>query len=120
MCPQPAASFIYSHFVQTVQTGRLRCFLAEPLTHDEVEGGLGFLGYLTGLNTTLLSVLWRAGLVPVAPCLGLGADNELYDINPDHMAAACAEYLNANQLIHLSEVAGAMDGERVLPEITTT
>src|SRR5246127_5042149 len=26
------------------------CFLAEPMMHDEVIGGLGFVGYLTGGN----------------------------------------------------------------------
>lgn len=94
------------------------CFHAEPLVHDEVEGGLGFVGYLTGLNQEFLSGLWRAGLVPVAPCLGLGSDNELYNINADHMAAACAEYLKAEVLIYLTDVPGVLNGEKVLAEIS--
>lgn len=96
-----------------------KCFQAEPLVHDEVEGGLGFVGYLTGLNAPFIESLWREGLVPVAPCLGLGPENELYNINADHMAAACAEYLNADQLIYLTDVAGVLDGEKVLPEVTS-
>src|SRR6202795_4339641 len=28
-----------------------QCFLAEPMSHGEVAGRLGFVGYLTGLNT---------------------------------------------------------------------
>jgi acetylglutamate kinase len=92
-------------------------FRAEPLVHNEVTGGLGFVGYLTGVNTGLLSSFWNAGLVPVAPCLGLGPDNELYNINADHMAAACAEYLSADQLIYLTDVAGVLDGERVLSAV---
>src|SRR6202050_4290485 len=68
------------------------CFLAEPMMQGEVIGALGFVGYLTGVNLELLETLWRAGIVPVASCLGLGADGELYNINADHMAAACAEY----------------------------
>ena len=47
------------------------CFLAEPMMHDEVIGGLGFVGYLTGVNVEFLESLWRAGIVPVASCLGL-------------------------------------------------
>jgi len=66
------------------------CFLAEPMVHDEVAGGLGYVGYLTGVNLEFLETLWRTGIVPVASCLGLGADGELYNINADHMAAACA------------------------------
>src|SRR5258707_5455566 len=48
------------------------CFRAEPMVHNEVEGSLGFVGYLTGLNNSFLESLWREGLIPVAPCLGLG------------------------------------------------
>jgi acetylglutamate kinase len=92
-------------------------FRAEPLVHNEVAGGLGFVGYLTGLNTSLLESLWQSNLVPVAACLGLGPDNELYNINADHMAAACAEYLLADQLIYLTDVAGVLDGEKVLSAI---
>jgi acetylglutamate kinase len=95
-----------------------RCFLAEPMVHNEVEGGLGFVGYLTGLNLPFIEALWREGLVPVAPCLGIGADNELYNINADHMAAACAEFLNADQLIYLTDVAGVLHGEKVLSAVS--
>ena len=91
-----------------------RCFLAEPMVHNEVEGGLGFVGYLTGLNLPFIESLWHEGLLPVAPCLGISLDNELYNINADHMAAACAEFLNADQLIYLTDVAGVLDGEKVL------
>jgi len=94
-----------------------RCFLAEPMVHNEVEGGLGFVGYLTGLNLPFIESLWREGLLPVAPCLGIGSDNELYNINADHMAAACAEFLSADQLIYLTDVAGVLDGERVLSAV---
>jgi len=95
-----------------------QCFRAEPLVYNEVAGGLGFVGYLTGLNAPFIESLWREGLVPVAACLGLGTDNELYNINADQMAAACAEYLAADQLTFLTDVPGVLDGERVLSELT--
>ena len=95
------------------------CFLAEPMQHDEVPGGLGYVGYITGVNLEFLESLWRAGLVPVASCLGLGADGELYNINADHMAAACAEYCHAERLIYLTDVAGVLDGEKVLKVVST-
>jgi acetylglutamate kinase len=94
------------------------CFTAEPMVHDEIVGGLGFVGYLTGLNSEFIESLWRENLLPVAACLGLGADNELYNINADHMAAACAEYLGADQLIYLTDVPGVLDGERVLSTVS--
>ncbi len=94
-----------------------KCFLAEPMFHNDVEGKLGFVGYLTGLNTEFLQSLWRENLLPVAACLGLGPDNELYNINADHMAAACAEYLDSDQLIYLTDVAGVLDGDKVISAI---
>jgi acetylglutamate kinase len=92
-----------------------KCFQAEPMVHN--AGDLGFVGYLTSVNVAVLESLWREGLLPVAACLGLGSDNELYNINADHMAAACAEYLSADQLIYLTDVAGVLDGEKVLSAI---
>jgi len=101
-----------------VSAADAKCFQAEPLVHNDVLGELGFVGYLTGLNGAFLESLWGEGLVPVAPCLGLGSDNELYNINADHMAAACAEYLAADRLIYLTDVAGVLDGQKVLAAIT--
>src|ERR1700736_6437162 len=90
------------------------CFLAEPMQIDEDEWSLGFVGYLTGVNLDFLRSLWRAGIVPVASCLGLGADGEIYNINADHMAAAAAEFIRADRLIFLTDVAGVLDGDKVL------
>lgn len=94
------------------------CFSASPLVHNDQEGSLGYVGYLTSVNVRFLESLWKAKLVPVAACLGLGADNELYNINADHMAAACAEFIEADHLIYLTDVAGVLDGEKVLSAIS--
>jgi acetylglutamate kinase len=65
----------------------------------------------------LLNTFWKEGIVPVAACLGIGSDGELYNINADHMAAACAEYLQADHLIYLTDVQGVLDGENILGAI---
>jgi acetylglutamate kinase len=93
-------------------------FTAAPLVHNDVEGSLGFVGYLTGARTSFLESLWRENLLPVAACLGLGADGELYNINADHMAAACAEFIAADHLIYLTDVAGVLQGENVISAIS--
>lgn len=90
------------------------CFLAEPMQLDESSGQLGFVGYLSEVNVDFLRSLWRAGVVPVASCLGLGADGEIYNINADHMAAAAAEFIRADRLIYLTDVAGVLDGDKIL------
>jgi acetylglutamate kinase len=94
------------------------CFTAAPLVHDDVEGGLGFVGYLTGVKISFLESLWREKLLPVAACLGQGADGHLYNINADHMAAACAEFIGADHLIYLTDVAGVLHGEKVISAIS--
>jgi len=101
-----------------ISAGDAACFLAEPMVHNEVAGGLGFVGYLTGVNLELLESLWRAGIVPVAACLGLGPDGEVYNINADHMAAACAELIHADRLIYLTDVPGVLDGSKVLKAVS--
>lgn len=90
------------------------CFLAEPMQLGESSGQLGFVGYLSEVNVDFLRSLWRAGIVPVAPCLGIGADGEIYNINADHMAAAAAEFIRADRLIYLTDVAGVLDGDKIL------
>lgn len=94
------------------------CFTAQPFQHDEVAGGLGYVGYITGVNVAFLEALWREGVVPVASCLGQGPEGELYNINADQMAAACAELIGAERLIYLTDVAGVLDGEKVLRSLT--
>src|ERR1700683_5602649 len=94
--------------------------LAEPMVHNEITGGLGYVGYLTGVNVEFIESLWRNGVVPVASCLGLGADGELYNINADHMAAACAEFIHADRLIYLTDVAGVLDGRKVLKAVSAS
>jgi acetylglutamate kinase len=112
-----AAISLAGHPAVGIAASDSACFLAEPMMHNEVTGGLGFVGYVTGVNLEFLTSLWRAGVVPVASCLGLGADGELYNINADHMAAACAEYCHADRLIFLTDVAGVLDGEKVLSAV---
>lgn len=93
-------------------------FSAAPLVHNDVEGSLGFVGYLTAVNLPFLQSLWRENLLPVAACLGQGPHGELYNINADHMAAACAEFINADHLIYLTDVAGVLHNEQVISAIS--
>src|SRR5215470_3149546 len=48
-CGQPAIG---------ISAADAACFRAEPLVHNDILGGLGFVGYLTGANTDLLASLW--------------------------------------------------------------
>jgi acetylglutamate kinase len=76
--------------------------------------GLGFVGELSGVNVKFIESLWAAGLVPVAACLGLGPNGQIYNINADQMAAGCAGYLHADKLIYLTDVPGVLNGNEVM------
>jgi len=93
------------------------CFQAEPMTLESANGDLGYVGYITGVNVEFLESLWRAGIVPVAASLGAGADGELFNINADHMAAACAEFVGAERLVYLTDVPGVLENGAILPEV---
>jgi acetylglutamate kinase len=97
-----------------VTAGDAASFRAKPLL---TPPDLGFVGGLTGVNAAFFESLWSASLVPVAACLGMGEDGELYNINADQMAAAAAEYLGAERLIYLTDVGGVLDGDRVLESV---
>jgi len=97
-----------------ISGGDAACFLAEPLAHP---AGLGYVGELSGINAEFIESLWSAGLVPVAACLGLGPDGQIYNINADRMAASCAGYLGAERLIYLTDVPGVLDGDDVMETI---
>lgn len=91
-------------------------FLAEKMSAGNAD--LGFVGYLVGCDARLLELFWANGFVPVAASIAPGSDGEYYNLNADHMAAACAEFCRAERLIYLTDVPGVLDGESVLPRIT--
>jgi acetylglutamate kinase len=93
------------------------CFQAEPMTLESAGEDLGYVGYITGVNVGFLESLWREGIVPVAASLGVGADGELFNINADHMAAACAEFVGAERLVYMTDVAGVLENGATLARV---
>ncbi|MFZ4482666.1 MAG: acetylglutamate kinase [Chthoniobacterales bacterium] len=78
---------------------------------DDGEGGtedLGFVGRVTGVDTTELERVLQEERVPVVSPLGRGADGQTLNVNADEAAAAIAGALRATKLIFLSDVPGIM------------
>lgn len=77
-------------------------------------GGLGHVGEITAVRTSLLQSLLSAGLTPVVvPLAPAGADagGVPLNVNADHAAAAIAGALRARELLFISDVAGVeVDG----------
>ncbi len=57
--------------------------------------------------------------MPVVACVAGDRAGNIYNVNADQMASACAAAFGAGQLIFLTDVEGVLDGsKRVLPALT--
>jgi acetylglutamate kinase len=96
-----------------------RLLTAQPVANAEK---LGFVGEVTDVNTELLNSLLTVGYIPVVAPVGLGSDNQRYNINADTAAGAVASALGASPFIVVTDVAGIAGNvngvKRVLPSVT--
>jgi acetylglutamate kinase len=72
---------------------------------------LGFVGEIAAMDPRWLEAIWSSGGVPVISSLALGPDGEYYNVNADHMAAACASGCRADTLLFLTDVPGVKDAD---------
>lgn len=80
--------------------------------------GIGFVGVPVEVNGEFFDLLFGHGLVPVVSSIGLGDDSQLYNVNADQMASACASGTECESLIYLTDVPGVKDENgSVLAEI---
>ncbi|MCS6849637.1 MAG: acetylglutamate kinase [Gemmataceae bacterium] len=89
----------------------LRCLYGERLTLPGPDGepvDLGYVGRVTRVDTALIEDLCAAGVVPVIPCLAVGADGGWLNVNADTAAAAVAAHLRAEKLVILTDTPGIL------------
>jgi len=80
--------------------------------------GIGYVGLPVDVNRSFFDLLFGSGLVPVVSSIGLGPDSQLYNVNADQMASACAAGTRCTSLIYLTDVPGVRDENgSVLAEI---
>ena len=84
-------------------------FLVEA---EQMDPALGAVGRVTKSNPGLLNLLTANAYVPVVACVAGGRQGEVYNVNADQMAVACASAFVATQLIFLTDVDGVMDGSK--------
>jgi acetylglutamate kinase len=73
--------------------------------------GIGFVGKPVAVDKPFFDTILKAGLVPIVSSIALGPDSQLYNVNADQMAAACASGTRCNSLIYLTDVPGVRDEE---------
>jgi acetylglutamate kinase len=82
---------------------------ARRRTHRTAAGeelDLGLVGDVTHVNPEPIRLLDEHGFIPVIAPVGVGEDGESYNINADLVAGEMAAALQAEKLIHLTDVEG--------------
>ena len=93
-------------------------FLAEA---EQMDPALGAVGRIVSANAALAELLTGNGYLPVVACVAGDRQGNVYNVNADQMAVACATAFRADQLIFLTDVEGVLDGAHsVQPVLTAT
>jgi acetylglutamate kinase len=79
---------------------------------EQMDPALGAVGRVTKSNPALLNLLTANGYVPVVACVAGDRQGNIYNVNADQMAVACAAGFAAKQLIFLTDVPGVLDASK--------
>jgi acetylglutamate kinase len=86
---------------------------------EQMDPALGAVGRVVRANPGVLNVLVAAGYLPVVACVAGGRQGEIYNVNADQMAVACAVAFAAHRLVFLTDVEGVLDASgNVRPVLT--
>ncbi len=81
----------------------------------EVEE-LGFVGIPNKINVEIIKDIIKINAVPIISPLGLGKNNQTYNINGDTAAGAIAKSLKCRRLLLMTNVEGVLNKEKKLIE----
>lgn len=76
---------------------------------EQMDSNLGAVGRVVKSDTRLLKTLIAGGYLPVVACVAGDRAGQVYNVNADQMAVACAVAFGAQQLIFLTDVEGVLD-----------
>ena len=77
---------------------------------------LGFVGIPNKINVEIIKDIIKINAVPIISPLGLGKNNQTYNINGDTAAGAIAKSLKCRRLLLMTNVEGVLNKERKLIE----
>ncbi len=82
---------------------------------------LGFVGKPNKINTNIIKDIIKVHSVPIISPLGLGKNNQTFNINGDTAAGAIAKSLKCRRLLLMTNVEGVLDKEKkLITEITSS
>ena len=73
---------------------------------------LGFVGIPKKINETVLKDIIKQKKIPIISPLGLGENNQTYNINGDTAAGAIAKSLKSRRLLLMTNVEGVLDKKK--------
>jgi len=77
---------------------------------------LGFVGVPNKININIIQDILDKKLIPIISPLGLGKNNQTYNINGDTAAGAIAKSLRSRRLLLMTNVEGVLNKEKKLIE----
>ena len=77
---------------------------------------LGFVGIPNKINNEIILNIVKENKIPIISPLGLGKNNQTYNINGDIAAGAIAKSLKSRRLLLMTNVEGVLDKEKKLIE----
>ena len=82
---------------------------------------LGFVGKPNKINIDVINKIIEEKVVPIISPLGVGINNQTYNINGDTAAGAIAKSLKSRRLLLMTNIKGVLDKEKnLIEEITSS
>ena len=81
---------------------------------------LGFVGKPSKINNGVIKNILEKNMIPIISPLGVGKNNQTYNINGDTAAGAIAKSLKSRRLILMTNINGVLDKEKKLIEEITS
>ncbi len=75
---------------------------------------LGFVGKPSKINNGVIKNILEKNMIPIISPLGVGKNNQTYNINGDTAAGAIAKSLKSRRLILMTNINGVLDKEKKL------
>jgi acetylglutamate kinase len=105
---------------QSCETRRITSKEYNIITVKPESDKLGFVGTPTYIKTDVLKQIIKVNKVPVIAPLGLGENDQTFNINADTVAGSVAKELKARRLMIISDVEGVLDNKKkLIPEINS-
>jgi len=91
-------------------------FLVEA---EQMDPQLGAVGRVTRSNAGLLHLLTANAYLPVVACVAGDRQGQIYNVNADQLAVACAVAYGARALVFLTDVEGVRDAQGAVRQTLT-